>query len=208
MGWLQVLLLTGMGGVGKTTLARVLFRVLCPRFARCCFVEATGDARAAQGVILRQLCAHRHPPSSDTNGRQHLLQYLGRGNEMLLVLDNLWDLQQADRLLPDSLQLPPGSIVIVTSRHSQAQERMPQKLQGCRDHWFTVTEMSQDSAKQLLTLHASLGEADEQLVDQIVQACHGSPLVLTVVGVFLHHESSKMQAVSLFIASWLTCHIA
>jgi tetratricopeptide (TPR) repeat protein len=112
-GTAPVVVLYGMAGVGKTTLANQVAHRLTPAFpyARI-FVDAGDSVDAAMTQILHGFGLFGTDLPRDPHERRHRIQELLRAGPCLLVLDNAPGAAQVLPLLPES----PGSAVIVTSR--------------------------------------------------------------------------------------------
>ena len=120
-GGAAVLGLHGMGGIGKTTLAKAVFNALQLDFAgSSCFLEvgsADDDAKLQQlqRQMLKQLCGIERDFCSVDAGRAELEVRL-RGSTVLFVIDDIWLEKQQDALL---VPLGPGSRVLLTTRDAQ-----------------------------------------------------------------------------------------
>jgi hypothetical protein len=106
------------GGLGKSTLAKVLFNRLAGSFSHRALVEihyGEGPEKIAQhlAAALRSLgaCVEEGSPASSISWR---LQDFVRDKKVLYVLDNVWAASQLTALLP--ARWGEGSAVIVTSR--------------------------------------------------------------------------------------------
>ncbi|TXG69539.1 hypothetical protein EZV62_004474 [Acer yangbiense] len=84
----------GMGGAGKTTLARVVGKRAekDELFDVVVFVEAseTPDVRNIQGAIADKLGLKLHE-ETDSGGANKLCEQLQKGRKILLILDNIWE---------------------------------------------------------------------------------------------------------------------
>jgi replication-associated recombination protein RarA len=93
----SMVLLHGMGGIGKTTLARAVFNHLHANHPTlpCCFLGLDPDTKVAaipqkQQQLLKDLArVERGTPSNAEEGRGLLAETL-QGKRVLLVVDNVW----------------------------------------------------------------------------------------------------------------------
>ncbi|KAK9811728.1 hypothetical protein WJX72_009153 [[Myrmecia] bisecta] len=196
----KVLGLAGMGGIGKTTLAKALFNHLLPDFqaANCFLADVRSRAALPEGIqklqhqVLRDLCGKADLPSDADEGIALLRHCLG-GHKVLLVLDDVAPQSGPDS--PDMVSsllvfesLPSGSCVIITSRDKSVLERA-----GCTPV-VDVSLLDKEQARQLFSMHAFPTALEpsglSELVSSAVEACQGLPLTLKVMGALLHNDTS------------------
>lgn len=116
------------------------------------------------------------PPSTmpaDPDGRLALFRSLVSDRRLLFVFDNARESEQVRPLLPRS----PGSFTVVTARH---------RLDGLHLHHGAdrVTLAPLTDAEATLLVERHLGrraEVERQAVRQVVAACAGHPLALSIV---------------------------
>lgn len=194
----QVLGLYGMGGIGKTTLAKVLYNHLHLDFgSRCIFLSVGHDSReetirGLQATMHEQLCGKEVRFCSLDVGVERLSSAIPVGGKVLIVLDNLWTHQQHDALLPDGMKLPSGSIVIMTSRDKSLLTYADQ-----REGEWAVGGLPKEAATELICLRAfkepAAREGFEGHVSAVVEACHGVPIMLNVTGGYLRERWQKLK---------------
>ncbi|SDT81244.1 AfsR/SARP family transcriptional regulator [Actinoplanes derwentensis] len=178
-----LVVITGPGGVGKTTLAvRWAHRVAGRYPDGQLYADLRGfgpeDTPAAPADVLAGFLGalgvpnQRVPPGQAE--RAALLRSVLAGRRMLLVLDNARDTEQVRPLLPGTA----GCAVVVTSRDTLgglivAEGAFPVRLGGFRD----------DEARAFLRarLGAAAADADPAATATIVARCGGLPLALAVV---------------------------
>ncbi|BBN10772.1 hypothetical protein MPTK1_5g06300 [Marchantia polymorpha subsp. ruderalis] len=196
--------LHGMGGVGKTTLAKLLFNVLCAEFEYTCFVPGfmlKGDYKEMEGRVYSSM--HRYGKMV-TQRRQELEPGDLKGNRLLLVLDNMENEHHVELLKEIVLMNAcANSRYIVTSRSLEVLDSCI-AIFGRRDVnaffqrdvdacVFDVGFLNHDNSNQLFRSHA-FPYPDEpspsmtEWIDKIVEKCEGLPLTLEVMGSYLKRD--------------------
>ena len=183
-GRAAVLGLHGMGGIGKTTLAKAVYKALHIEFPnRCCFVEVGREVKDAalqklQRQMLRELCGVVREFEDVAAGTAELERRL-RGSAVLLVIDDIWLPTQRDALL---VPVGPGSRVLLTTRNAQL-------LQFPNIQRQRMEVLNSSAALELFCQHAFLASKPlpgySQLAAEAVDMCAGLPLTLRVIGAYL-----------------------
>nr|WIL60063.1 nodulation protein [Melilotus officinalis] len=188
----KVLGLYGMGGVGKTTLAKALFNSLVGHFERRCFisnvrqVSSTEDGLVSlQSNVIKDLSSNEGPQSfiGDVNDGTSVIKSIVRENRVLLVLDDVDNVNQLDALIGKREWFYGGSCIIITTRDTTVlPEKHVNKL-------YEVTELHTEEALELFSYHALRKKEPPQnfmsFSNQIVSLTGRMPLALEVFGCFL-----------------------
>lgn len=189
--YVKVVGIVGMGGSGKTTLAKKIYSERSWAYkGRCCFLsdvrlEGTKNGLASlQKKLLQKLVHYDWQIENASQGKEFLRSRL-QNEEVLLVLDDVDDEEQIEALLVKEV-LAARSLVIVTSRDKGM-------LTSCGISLFhEVKGMSETHAKQLFCWHAFLLPDPlpgfESLVQSFLVACSGLPLSLKVIGSLLYKK--------------------
>ncbi|KAH9288620.1 hypothetical protein KI387_032737, partial [Taxus chinensis] len=178
----------GMGGSGKTTLAKELFNRRRLKYNGSCFLSdvreasSKGELTTLQTKILKDLVdedrSNFQSISEGTTYVRHRLKS-ARHSRFFIVLDDIDDLDQLDALLfVDALSS--DSSVIVTTRDERVLTRARISLR------YSFKKMDNHHATDLFSWHAfnqpNRVNGFEDLVDSFVDLCGGLPLSLKVLG--------------------------
>ncbi|KAK1418898.1 hypothetical protein QVD17_28049 [Tagetes erecta] len=179
--------IVGMGGVGKTTLAKLLYdeKQVKDHFQLKAWV-CVSDVFDSFGIskVIFQSVAGVTKEFADLNLLQVDLVNCLRGKRFIFVLDDIWTESYGDweTLVGPFHVCAPGSRIIVTTRKEQLLKKL-----GC-DYPSKLQSLSHDDALSLLALHA-LGvntfDSHSSLKphgEGIVEKCDGLPLALISVG--------------------------
>jgi hypothetical protein len=194
--------LVGMGGIGKTSLAKEIYNhyVGHKKFEAMSFLEVDSNSSSSMQVGASLLDRLRKQVLWDLlevpHGNQHNYEYwyykLASGGPILLVLDNIHERSLFDELILDPTLLPHGSCIMVTSRDRQLLKNIGRKFDL---YLHEITPLRFDDGQELFNLHA-FGSKEapkelESLVNNIVITCGGLPLALKVVGSSLFDKRSE-----------------
>ncbi|MFD5827900.1 BTAD domain-containing putative transcriptional regulator [Lentzea sp. NPDC060358] len=175
-----VVVITGTGGVGKTSLAVHWAHRAAERFpdgqlyVNLHGFGPSGAAVSPGDALLRFLSALDVPRAKvphDLAGQSALLRDALAGKRVLMVLDNATDTDQVEPLLPRT----PGTHVVITSRTELKPEHA---------HSVPLGLLPPEDARALLA--ARIGHdrasAEPEAVDTVVRRCARLPLALAVAG--------------------------
>ncbi|XP_059070110.1 disease resistance protein Roq1-like isoform X1 [Cryptomeria japonica] len=178
----------GLGGSGKTTLAKEVFNRKRSDYNASCFLydvresHAKRELHVLQRKLLKDLFKKNEELQHIDEGTQSLkncLKRAGSDKRFLIILDDIDHFDQLRALLFRDL-LSPGSLVIVTTRDQGV--LISAEISIC----YPMKTMSKDHAKELFCSHAFGGKAPtfpcEQLIERFVKFCGGLPLSLKVLG--------------------------
>ncbi|CAN1832670.1 Disease resistance protein L6 [Linum perenne] len=180
----------GMGGLGKTTLAKAVYNKVSTQFERCCFLDNIRDTLSEKdGVLILQnkiisgILRKDSFKAKDVNDGIRVIQERVSRQKLLIVLDDIDERVQFEDILGKLEKFSVDSRFIVTTRDT----RVLELLQGCK--LFELEEMSCDHALKLFSKHA-FGvnyplEDYASLSTKFVRVATGLPLYLKVIGSLL-----------------------
>ncbi|KAL2611256.1 hypothetical protein R1flu_022948 [Riccia fluitans] len=179
-----VLGLWGMGGIGKTTLSKVVFNCIHTQFEYSLFFEGTKDIPGTEKDleirVLEQMHHNGKKVDSDTFRWFHL-----RGKRIVVVLDDV--LEDRDIAMIDKFRdfCSPDSCFLLTARDRSILNKVDDIS------IYEVKALSLENSELLFRSFAIspidkvLPKWQDHCLFCIVSKCGGLPLVLEVVGKFL-----------------------
>ncbi|CAL5338396.1 unnamed protein product [Camellia sinensis] len=185
----QVLGFHGMGGVGKTTLAKALYNKLVSHFEHRSFISNVRETSMQQNGLLslqRKLLGDllgNAPLVNDVNAGKKAIRGILHEKRVLVVLDDVDNLSQLGVLAARSEWFYEGSRIIITTRDRDV------LLAYHVNDIYEVKELGSSDSLKLFRYHALRSKrATETLLNlsqQIVSITGGLPLALEVFGSFL-----------------------
>ncbi|KAL1075343.1 hypothetical protein V6Z11_D11G355300 [Gossypium hirsutum] len=180
----------GMGGIGKTTLARVAYTQMLAHFQGKCFLADIREVSNKHGLVSlqKQLLSQIFPDECFNFFNVHdgnaIISHRLSGKKVLVVLDDVDNIQHLKCLVGRRDWFNLGSRIIVTTRdeHLLGSYRI--------DDVYKPTTLNPNDALRLFNLKAFDSDTTPkydfiELSKQVVHYADGLPLALEVLGSFL-----------------------
>ncbi|CAN0900120.1 Disease resistance protein RUN1 [Linum grandiflorum] len=186
----------GMGGIGKTTLARVVYNEMSRKFqSGRCFLENVRDSFVKHGAVILQqhllsgVLMEKNLKICDAHTGMLMIKKSLQNKKVLLILDDVDSLEQLEMLAANHDWFGPGSRIIITSRDQRLLNRHEAfevvKLEGL-GYREALTLFSLNAFKQ----HEPMEEFKE-LCMRVLEYAQGLPLAIRVLGCFLGGRSKR-----------------
>ncbi|KAL7235582.1 hypothetical protein ACSBR1_018970 [Camellia fascicularis] len=198
--WLQdgatdvgIVVISGIGGIGKTTIAKTVYNLNFDRFERSSFLadvretskQPNGLVRLQEQLLLDIMKGRKQKIGSVDEGIIKIKNALSC-KRVLVVLDDVDQLDQLNALLGMQDWFDSGSKIIITTRNEQL-------LKAYKVHeTHKVKELDDNESLQLFSWHA-FGQSHpiEAYVEhskRVIEHCGGLPLALQVLGCSLSRK--------------------
>ncbi|KAH0692389.1 hypothetical protein KY285_019486 [Solanum tuberosum] len=197
----SVLSIHGMGGLGKTTLARNLYKSpnivsSFPTRAWICVSQEYNPMDLLKTIINSiQGCTKETldllEKMAETNLENHLRKLLTE-SKYLVVVDDVWQREAWEslkRAFPDSKN---GSRVIITTRKEDVAQRADNRGFVHKLRFLSQEESWDLFCRKLLDVRAMVPEM-ESLAKDMVEKCRGLPLAIVVLSGLLSHKKGLSE---------------
>ncbi|KAI6702627.1 hypothetical protein NL676_011763 [Syzygium grande] len=184
----QIVGIHGMGGIGKTTLAKVVYNKLSDKFQHRSFVADIRESSRRKGIscLQNQLIfdiLKMNDLVSNTDEGIRIMESRFKRKKVLILLDDVDLNDQLKALVGKHDWFEMGSRIIITTRIRSVLDEAGVK---CK---YELKEIAEDKSLILFSRHAFMRDSPpcefESLSHAVVSTTGGLPLALEVIGSFL-----------------------
>ncbi|QHO24657.1 TMV resistance protein N [Arachis hypogaea] len=183
----------GMGGSGKTTIAKAVYNKIFRGFEGRCFLlnirevwdQDNGILHLQQQLLSAIYKTTKIKIENTESGKSILERRLGQ-KRILVVLDDVDKLEQLNSLAASHKWFCPGSTIIITTRD----EHLLRCLRV--DKLYSMKELNDKESMELFSWHAFKEPCPKEefasLANEVVSYCERLPLALEVIGSHLFNR--------------------
>ncbi|XP_027357340.1 disease resistance-like protein DSC1 [Abrus precatorius] len=189
----KVIRIWGMGGIGKTTIAKALFCQLFPQYDSVCFLANVREESkrlglmSLRGKLLSKLLKKEYEGSDVAESTFYTRRL--NDKKVLIVLDDVNSLDQLDVLYRECNYVGPNSKIIITTRDRHL------LISASVDEIYDVKMLNLAKSLELFSLHAFKErhpqKGYEDLSRRAVAYAGGVPLALKILGSNLYSRSTQ-----------------
>ncbi|KAB2601176.1 TMV resistance protein N-like [Pyrus ussuriensis x Pyrus communis] len=185
----RVIGISGMGGIGKTTIAKAVYNKFYDKFEHKSFLEKVREKEVEklQTQLLLDILQTTKTKVSSVAAGTALVGERFRRLKVLVIFDDVEDVKQLRELAANRQSFGPGSIIIITTRN----KHMLQEF--AVDKIYPAKGMEREEALELLSWYAFGSKCCPsdylELAREVVDYCGGLPLALQVLGSTLFKRS-------------------
>ncbi|XP_028103510.1 TMV resistance protein N-like [Camellia sinensis] len=139
----------GMGGIGKTTIARAIYDHISSQFEGCSFIDNVREVSAKSGLktlqeqLIFEILMEKDLKIGSVGSGVSMIRNMVCRKKVLIVFDNVDESTELEKLVGEHHWFSFGSKIIITTRNQHALTRY-----GIT-HIYEVEELGEDDAIEL-----------------------------------------------------------
>lgn len=205
---LRIVGIHGMGGIGKTIIAKVIYNKLSDRFDFCCFLEnvrrnskSPSDLVKLQSQLISDLAMGSFSNVDHVEDGSKKIKNVVKKKKVLIVLDDVEEKSQFDTFVGDSNWFDSRSRIIVTTRNKEVLDVLEATYEKkglvdvCKS--YEPPLLNPDHSLQLFSYYAFMQsfplENFAALAWDIASTAAGLPLALKSIGSSLINKRDKVS---------------
>ncbi|XP_048141455.1 disease resistance protein L6-like [Rhodamnia argentea] len=190
----QIVGIYGMGGIGKTTLAKVVYNKLSDQFEYRSFIADIRESSQRNGILCLRTrlifdILNENGRVSNTDEAIGIMESRLKCKKVLILLDDVDDNQRIKALVGKYDRFKMGSRIIITTRTRSV---LRDAGVNCK---YELKEIAEDKSLILFSRHAFMMDSPpcefEFLSRVVVSTTGGLPLALEVIGSFLYERNQE-----------------
>ena len=193
----RMLVIHGLPGIGKTTIAKAIFNLIAHRFEGSSILEDVRESSKTNGGVLQlqealycDIFGGRNLNVHGVSKRINVIMEKLQHKKILLILDDVDKLVQVENLFGPFNQFASGSRIIITTREKELLSALGE---DCCLFYYEVKELDECESRELFCQHAfkrnKPTEDYLELVHQFIGYAKGLPLVLEIIGADLYDKN-------------------
>ncbi|XP_044327462.1 disease resistance protein RGA5-like [Triticum aestivum] len=198
-GQLKVVSIVGVGGLGKTTLANVVYQQIRGRFDCDAFVTVSlkPDLRRVLGSLLRQVSkqSYSEVEAWDVVELIDKIRQVLQDKRYLIIVDDIWDESAWNCIKTVLVENNCSSRVITTTRIAGVAASCSSSIDG---NIYKLNPLGHDDSKKLF--HERIFGSEDgchvklrEISQKIIRKCDGVPLAIITIASLLSHKSKNIH---------------
>ncbi|KFK25453.1 hypothetical protein AALP_AA8G117100 [Arabis alpina] len=193
----QVMGLYGIGGIGKTTLAKAFYEKIVENFDQRVFISNVRERASDQDGLVNLQRAFINelfcllPQIDDVNRGRDKIRESVHKKKILAVLDDVDNVNQVDALIGERRWYGEGSLIVITTRDEEILSRLSVNQQ------YEVKCLTEMQALKLFSYHSLRKEKPTktllELSKEIVEITGLLPLTVEVLGSLFYDKKERKE---------------
>ena len=178
----------GLGGIGKTTIAKAVYNRIVDHFEGSCLLENVREkSRTNDGIIqlqenlLSKILLDKHLKVDSVAEGINMIQERLHSKRILIILDDVEKSKQIEIFLGSCDWFVSGSRVIITTRDEHLVATLEKVCTS-----YEVKELDKHETLELFSQHAFHGNKPKEdyleLASYVIHYAEGLPLALAIIG--------------------------